>query len=205
MKTIEKSMITGFIFSALLTMTGFFGNCQNINNKIFRLHVLANSDSIEDQQLKLKVRDRILADSNEKFSGASSKENAKQAAILSMEDIKNCAQDEIQKLGYNYPVEISVTNSLFNTRNYGDITLPAGKYDALKISIGEGKGKNWWCVLYPVVCISAASEKSNNDQIENILSESETDLVKGKNNYEIKFKIVEWYENIRNIFPRLRG
>ncbi|MDR3178696.1 MAG: stage II sporulation protein R [Oscillospiraceae bacterium] len=197
---LEKSMALGLIFSILLSITDFSSKCQNINKKILRFHVLANSDSPEDQALKLKVRDRILKDTSKNLLNTANKEEAKSILKNSINEIKSSAKNEIFNNGYNYNVNVSLTNcNHFNTKDYNSITLPAGNYDALKIEIGEGKGKNFFCVLFPPMCISAATETSN---VENVFNESEKELVKEKIKYRFKFKIVEWWEDVKNIFKK---
>lgn len=191
MKTIEKAIISALVLSILLTMTGFTGRCENISQKIFRLHVLANSDSAEDQALKLKVRDKILEYSEELFKEAQSREEAKNIASKHIDEFKSVAEREIHKQGYNYPVTVEVTNMYFNTRHYNKVSMPAGNYDALRVLIGSGQGKNWWCVMFPPMCLPVAEEQ---EELEEVLDSSEMDIVCGAEEYEIRFKIVEWYE-----------
>ena len=195
MKLIEKSILLGCVLTVLLTMTGFAGRCEMIENKVFRLHVLANSDSEEDQALKLKVRDRILSYSDELFDQAQTKEDAEMLSQNSLEEIKLVAEEEIHKQGYDYPVRVELTNMYFNTRHYQEITMPAGHYDALRVLIGSGEGKNWWCVMFPPMCLPAAEESK---ELEDVLSASELKLVQGGTKYEIKFKCVELFETMKN-------
>ncbi|MDR0404931.1 MAG: stage II sporulation protein R [Oscillospiraceae bacterium] len=207
MRTLEKSLILGFIFSALLTMMGFYGNCLSMSDKIFRLHVLANSNSPEDQQLKLKVRDKILVDSHEKFLNAANKEEAKAIALSSLQQIKNSAQDEVKRLGFDYPVKVEVANSYFSTRNYDDVTLPAGKYESLKVSIGQGEGENWWCVMFPAMCIPAALQKEDDGgkSLKDVLDNKQVNIVENRSEYEFRFKTVEFIEWIKSLFNKPSG
>lgn len=185
----------GFVIAVLCSMASFSQQCQNIRESVFRLHVLANSDSQEDQALKLRVRDRILLESEHLMDGVSSREQAEQIVKQHLPELEAAAKDEIQHQGYDYPVEIRLENTYFNTRQYDTVTLPAGQYDALRVLIGSGEGHNWWCVMFPPMCLPAAEDPK---QIEDVLSPQETDIVEGGEQYEVKFKVVEWFEEIQN-------
>ena len=140
---------------------------NNLSDAVFRLHVLANSDSAEDQALKLKVRDSLLNYMNDICSNYTKKEEAISLANENKKNFQQIAEQTISENGYNYPVKINIDNFYFPTKNYGDITLPAGFYDALRVEIGEAKGKNWWCVMFPPLCLlDATKEEENNENIE---------------------------------------
>jgi len=125
---------------------GFSGECAYIRENMLRLHVMANSDSEEDQALKLIVRDAIL---NESGGFELTQSNLKL-----LEDV---ARREVNADGKDYPVKAELVNMFFPTRHYGDITVPAGRYDAVRLTIGSGDGENWWCVMFPPMCIPAAT------------------------------------------------
>lgn len=200
MKLIEKCLLFGFFCAVLFSMLGFTAQCESIPDKVFRLHVLANSDSAEDQALKLRVRDRILEESAGLMDGVSTREEAEAAAAQSLPKLQAAAEDEIRQAGYGYSVQAEITHMYFPTRHYESVTLPAGEYDALRISIGEAKGKNWWCVLFPALCLPVAE---NGAQLSDVLSSSQLDVVQG--NYEIRFKAVEWYEQLKDWLENLGG
>lgn len=122
------------------------------NDNIIRFHVIANSDSKPDQELKLEVRDRILEEVGEEFDSSKNIDESRKIIEKNLNKIKNIAEDQIKKEGKDYKVEVSLGNDNFPTKTYGDLTLPAGEYEALKVVIGEGKGKNWWCVMFPPLC-----------------------------------------------------
>lgn len=195
MNRLEKAILLGLILSVLITITGFAGRCENIEQKVFRLHVLANSDSSEDQELKLKVRDKILQYSSSLFAEAETKNDAKQITDAYLSEIEKIAQEEVHNQGYNYGVRVELANMYFNTRRYGDVTLPAGKYDALRVLIGEGRGKNWWCVMFPPMCLPAASKT---EELDDVLDDDEMDIVQNEEEYEIAFKIVELIAMLRS-------
>lgn len=120
--------------------------------KLIRFHVLANSDSLADQELKLKVRDQVIESMNDKFKASSSIEETRTIVLENIEAMKNTALEVIEAEGKNYPVEIKLEPHNFPTKTYGNFTLPAGEYEAVRILIGEAKGENWWCVMFPPLC-----------------------------------------------------
>ncbi len=196
MKIFFKSVICAFVVACVISMSGFYGVCDDIQNEVFRLHIIANSDSPEDQALKIKVRDEMLSYTSEIFKGCKNKAESINAANTYLEDIKSHAQQIVYENGYNYKVDAYVTNMSFNTRVYDNFTLPAGKYDALRIIIGNGEGKNWWCVLYPALCIPSAQA----DDLGNVMNDSEQEIITNADRYEVKFKVVEWFESIFSFF-----
>lgn len=195
MKLIFRAFCCAVIISCLVSLAGFYKNCEKIEDSVFRLHIIANSDSPEDQQQKLRVRDEILEYTRPIFENCSTKEESIRAAQENIDQIKQAAKKAAESCGGSYPVEAYVTNMTFDTRVYDDFTLPAGKYDALRIVLGEGKGHNWWCVLYPAVCVGSSSA-----DISSALGEEETDIVTGSDRYTVRLKIVEWFEEIASLF-----
>ena len=194
MKKLEKALCLALVLTILFTFSGFTACCEDIPNHVLRLHVLANSDSSADQSLKLKVRDRILKESAGILDGASDKENAEKIVSAQIPKLQNAAADEIKKHGYDYPVKVTLTNMYFTTRQYDDVTLPAGRYDALRVTIGSGKGHNWWCVLFPPMCLPAAEKK---EELKDVLNKNELGITENKGGYIVKFKTVEAYEQFK--------
>ena len=176
---------------------------NNIADSVFRLHVIANSDSKEDQELKLKVRDELLSYMNIISKDSTSKQEAMQIANEHKEEFTQIAKKVIKENGYNYTVNVQIGKADFPTKYYGDITLPAGTYDALKVQIGEAKGQNWWCVMFPPLCfvdVSTGIVPDNSKQeLKQSLDNEEYDLISKTDNNEIsfKFKIVELFQNLR--------
>lgn len=191
MKRLEISLLIALIFCTVLSMSALNIECEEIRGGVLRLHVLANSDDVEDQDLKLKVRDRLLEVSNDIYADTQSRDEAIISTESNLALLQTEAEKVITKNGYDYTVTVELEDTYFTTRTYGDITLPAGTYKAVRVIIGEGKGHNWWCVMFPPLCISAASE--NEAELEEVLTDEQMDLVKGAP-YEAKFKCVEWYE-----------
>ncbi|MCI1964831.1 MAG: stage II sporulation protein R [Oscillospiraceae bacterium] len=194
MKTLGKALFLAFVFTILLSFTGFTAGCENIAPQVLRLHVLANSDSQEDQSLKLMVRDRILEESAGMLDHVQNREQAEQAVCRNLDQLQQAAQKEVVRQGYDYPVTARLAETYFTTRTYGDVTLPAGKYDALEVTIGTGKGHNWWCVIFPQLCLPAAQDKT---ELEDVLNQNELKIVRDGEEYQVKFKTVEYYEQLK--------
>lgn len=169
---------------------------KDLSNNFFRLHILANSDSSEDQELKLKVRDNIISYMNTlSYSGLTKEEsiNLTNSHFVAFQEI---AEKTIASEGYNYPVKLEIGNFYFPTKEYGNVSLPAGYYDALKIEIGEAKGQNWWCSLFPPLCfvdISAGViDKESEEYLKENLSEDEFSIITSNSeDIKFKFKIIE--------------
>ncbi len=193
--------LKSFCFALILSMIFQFlvlgQKCNNIRENVFRLHILANSDDDADQALKLKVRDRLLSVSEDLFEDVKSEEEAIKISTENIDFLTSVAKEEIVSMGYNYDVKISVGDADFNTRTYEKYTLPAGKYKALRVVIGNGKGKNWCCVMFPPMCIPAAQEKSTS-KISDVVDKEGLDLICNGEKYRVKFKTVEIYEWIKN-------
>ncbi len=174
----------------------------DIADNVFRLHIVANSDSEEDQNLKLIVRDNILNYMKEIASDVESKDEAIYVINSHLDDFYDIASTTISDAGYDYDVRLSVGEFDFPTKEYGDISLPAGLYDALKIEIGDANGHNWWCVMFPTLCfvdVSSGSLDTDSKAIlESNLSDEEFALVSEDNfAVNLKFKIVEFFTNAK--------
>lgn len=191
LKLILRSVCCAVVLCIIFSAAGFCGACNDIEDRLLRFHIIANSDSKEDQTLKLKVRDEVTKYTDKLFADCHSKSQAVSMARDNLSSIEAYAQEVVNKEGYDYYVDAALTKMHFDTRVYDDFTLPAGTYDALRIVIGNGGGHNWWCVLYPSVCVSAAKK-----DIGSALSEGETDIVKNSDRYIVKFKLIEWFEEV---------
>lgn len=181
-----------FIYTTICAVSYAQNISTDIANSVFRLHVIANSDSQEDQNLKYKVRDNLLSYMNKICKNTQSKSEAIEIAKKHENDFKNIALETIKNEGYSYNVKINIGNFEFPTKHYGDISLPSGYYDALRVEIGEAKGQNWWCVMFPPLCFvdvsSGVVPEDSKEMLENNLSEEEFALVSDKSNAEIQFK-----------------
>lgn len=155
-----------------------------------RLHILANSDTKEDQELKLEIRDRILEKYGVMLSTSKSVEQAKNEMEELLQSIEQDATVWIQELGYDYEARATLSEEWYDTREYEDFTLPAGYYTSLRVIIGNGDGKNWWCVMYPPLCTEIATERAPKDDFVIDYSREEISLIQG-GKYNFKFKILE--------------
>lgn len=196
-KLLLKSACIAFVLTVIYSVIPFQAQCSTIPDDVFRLHILANSDSGQDQSLKLKVRDRVLEYTKNLFESASGKEEAENLIADNLSAITDVAQSAVKDNGYDYKVESRIVNMYFSTRHYQSYTLPSGMYDALRITIGSGKGHNWWCVMYPSICIS--SEKDGEEKAKQTFSEGEYDVVRNEK-YEYRFFVVEMFESMCNYF-----
>ena len=190
------------LFSFVLISLTSYANTvsEDLSNNFFRLHILANSDSNEDQNLKLKIRDNIIEYMNTLSYSGLTKEEAINLTNSNLENFKKIAEKIILDEGYNYPVSLEIGNFYFPTKEYGNISLPAGYYDALKIEIGEAKGKNWWCSLFPPLCFVDISAGVIDEESEEFLKENLSDdefaiITDTSENVKFKFKIIELINN----------
>lgn len=172
----------------------------DIADSVFRLHVIANSNSDEDQNLKYIVRDKVIEYMSSISQNASSKEEVIKIAKANLDKIQAIAAQTIRDNGYTYSVNVEVGNFSFPSKRYGDITLPPGYYDALRIKIGKAEGQNWWCVMFPPLCFVDVTSGVVPDESKEImkenLSKEEFDLIsKNSNEVKVKFKIVEVLQN----------
>lgn len=169
---------------------------KEIADNIIRFHVRANSDSDEDQELKLKVKDAVVSYLQEELSLADSLDEARNILYYDSADIKNIAEEVIKSEGMAYDVQVYFETAYFPMKTYGDMTFPPGEYEAFRIDIGEAQGHNWWCVLFPPLCLVSQSYSvvpdSSKEQLKDILSEEAYDTITmqdlDENKYEVRFK-----------------
>jgi len=204
-KIIFASLLLGFLFTSVVTYSVTYSEeiQKGIAKEVLRFHVLANSDMDYDQKLKLKVRDEILSKYHDELKNCKNVDETKRFFEENIDGVINTAKDVIHKEGFDYDVKAFVGKSVFPTKKYGDISFPAGEYDALRIEIGGARGKNWWCVMFPPLCFVDVSHnsvaQSSKDELENILTEEEYGIVansQNDNSFKVKFKIVELWEEL---------
>lgn len=202
MKQVTGYIITGTIVTMLLlTGMGYKKQCQQqrqLAEKVLRFHVLANSDSVEDQNLKLAVRDAVGGFMQEKVGNLESKTACEEMVAEQITEIEAIAEQVITEAGYSYEVHAELAECKFPIKTYGDYTFPAGNYDALKITIGKGRGQNWWCVMYPNMCFeNSMYEVVNEESEENlraVLDEEEYQTVLNSGKYEVRFRLLEIFQ-----------
>ena len=170
----DCAVLLGIVFSVMLANLSVFGReCAQVRGDVVRLHILANSDSGYDQGLKLRVRDRILAQVGGIFSAQQSQADAKAAAVASLPEIEAAARAALIEAGCEAPVRAEVCSMYFTTRQYDDLSLPAGIYDAVRVTIGTGAGHNWWRVVAQTgmyMCIKQPWRNGRTSRVDNLLS-----------------------------------
>lgn len=194
----ELSLLCGLLCSVFLSAAHFGAACDDLRSNVLRLHIIANSNSAEDQAVKLKVRDSILAQTADIFDGKASLKEAEASAAKNIERLNETAVKTLRENGFNYGAAAEISNSYFETREYEDFTLPAGIYRSLIIRLGNGEGKNWWCVVFPAVCVPAAGDARLSDST----AEVSADIAEHPNKYVMKFKAVEIYEDLKRLLSR---
>lgn len=200
MRNFFKTFMILSILLILFFIVTAYSYATNISDglaeNIFRLHILANSDSEEDQTLKLKVRDSILKYMKTLTDDMSDKQAVIELSKQHMQDFQEIAEKVIHENGYDYSVNVEIGNFHFPTKYYGNISLPAGNYDALKVEIGESNGQNWWCSLFPPLCFVSISsgvvDEEGAEYLKENLSDEEFEIISSSSSdIEFKFKIIE--------------
>lgn len=191
----EISVCISLVFSLIFSIADFNKSCEKVRSDILRLHILANSDSVEDQAVKLAVRDALLNCGKELFSGQTDLESAEYTFKNEKMELIKVSDEVLLSKGFDYKTQIYLTEEYFTTRTYGEYTLPAGNYTAIKVVLGEGNGHNWWCVMFPPLCIPAATE---NEEFDIFFDKKTSDIIKNDSKFEIRFKIIEVIEAIKN-------
>lgn len=165
---------------------------EQLRDSVLRLHVLANSDSAFDQRLKLCVRDKLLEHSQEIFGDCENAAEAEKTAEKNTDKIREMAEQTLAEHGCEAEVAVTVTDMYFDERTYGDITMPEGEYTALRVEIGKAEGRNWWCVMYPPLCLPAAcSEEIETDGecAEELFDEKQRDIIYNPQKYRVRFAL----------------
>ena len=206
MKKYSKGIIIMLVFAAVLFMKNEENEEERIQKSIashiIRLHVVANSDSEKDQQLKLMVKDKIVAGLREKLKEADNLNDARTIIRNETEQIEKMATEEMRQQGYDYIATASLGNSYFPIKKYGDLTFPAGEYEALRVQIGEAKGQNFWCVMYPTLCFVDSTyqvvPEESKEELKHTLTDEEYQALLGEDkSVTFGFKLLDWVDNLR--------
>jgi len=172
-----------------------------LNDNLIRLHVVANSDSDEDQELKLQVRDAVIDKLQSTMESFPTMEEAKQYLQENLTELEEFVNQVIKELGSTDTAEVTVDREAFNTREYDTFTLPAGYYEALRITIGEGEGKNWWCVIFPSLCVGETAEDFADTAVGAGFSNTLTETLQEEP--QIRFFLLDWLGQVENFFRSL--
>ncbi|MCI9553451.1 MAG: stage II sporulation protein R [Acutalibacter sp.] len=191
-KTALRVLAAGFLLTVLAGWFRVAASSQRLPESVLRLHVVANSDSPQDQALKLKVRDAVLAEADRWCAGAETLEEANFQVCTHLEAITAAARRRVEAEGSSQRVNAQVTELAFPEKDYQGFTLPAGRYRALRVTLGEGEGQNWWCVVFPALCLPAAS----GDPLAQ-LPQDQREVAENPEGYRVELKLVEWYEALR--------
>ena len=170
---------------------------QALADRVVRLHILANSDSEEDQALKLQVRDRVLDRAAEILTESADRAAAEHALRAALPELESLAADEIALRGYDYPVTAELADTAFPTREYDGFALPAGRYLALRLVIGAGEGHNWWCVVFPPLCTAVSSDLAQTAMAAGLTEDDVQLITESESGYVLKFKSIELWESLR--------
>lgn len=188
-RILELSVCFALVISVIFSVVNFSNGCKQIRDDVLRLHILANSDSEEDQRIKLEVRDALLSCGSRLFSGETNLESVEEIVRSEKSQLLDVANNVLTENGFSYGADIYLTQENFTTRTYDDkYTLPSGEYLALKVVLGEGGGQNWWCVMFPPLCLPAATEEKD---VDIYFDSKSSTIIKSDPDYEIRFKIVE--------------
>lgn len=189
------------LFLALgLTLTvGVWASASEsaLAGRVLRLHVVANSDADSDQARKLLVRDAVLAQASQLLEGVSDRRDAEAALAPRLEELARTGEEALARTGTPERVRVTLADQWFPTKEYDGFSLPAGQYRALRVTIGEGKGRNWWCVVFPPLCLASVAEESVESAAEGVLSQEQIALITGQDGgYVLKFRVIEWWQEL---------
>ena len=192
---IELAALIAFVICIALSTYKLDSECDGIRENVLRLHVIAASDSSYDQQIKLELRDSLLSKGKEIFSGSETKKEAEKKISDGISLMQNEADRFLKSKGYPHKANVSLGKSFFPTRVYDGFILPAGNYDALKVTIGSGEGQNWWCVMFPALCLPAAQK--NEIDFDGILTEKQQQIIT-EEKYEVRLWFVEKWQELES-------
>ena len=198
-RRVVMCLLAGLAASFTLTLLSGLSDAREVSENVLRLHVQADSDSTKDQRIKLVVRDAVLKKSGELFAKAQSRDEAAAIALENKDAIVRAAEKAVRDAGGDDSVSFSIGERYFPTRVYdGGLRLPAGNYSAVTLSVGSGGGKNWWCVMYPALCVSGSLKEEPVERLDDVLSDGGLSLIRypAPAGVEIKFRLVEWFEEL---------
>ena len=202
MKKYIKRIGICLIVAVLFWTGGLIADKQTLRRELVRLHVVAASDSEEDQQIKLRVKDAIVESLQTDLANLEDAEAAKAYLQENLPKIEALANRVLEEAGCSDTARASLAVEAFTTRVYETFTLPSGMYDALRITIGEGKGQNWWCVAFPSLCVAATAEGFEEAASCGGFSEELTCALEGKDGYEIRFYLLDLLGRLENLMGR---
>lgn len=193
-----RLVVLGVMLYGAFTLGGIVRDQQVLSEDVIRLHVVANSDSAEDQALKLLVKDAVVEKLEEMMGSVQNAEEAKAFLSENLNQIREIAEQQIRQVGLSDEVTVALTQEIFDTRTYETFSLPAGVYESLRIVIGNGAGENWWCVVFPSLCMP--QESLEVEAAGAGFSDTLTDTLQQEDGYEIRFWFLDMFGRIRSLF-----
>ena len=200
LKKWEVALLSGILVAAL--MGAYLDREQAaLADSVIRLHVIANSDSRADQELKYQVRDRILTEAAALYQPGDDLQQVRNSMEDNLTLLAQAGREVVEEQGYDYPVSAKLERTWFPTKKYTDFALPAGNYTALRIVVGEGKGENWWCVAFPPLCLGSVSETVDEAAAAGSFTPEQVSLITGESGgYVVKFKAMELWEEFKKMW-----
>lgn len=197
---IFKILVVLGLAAALIYIGTVIADKKQLSEGVLRLHVIANSDSQADQSVKLKVRDAILEVVNEQLDSSMTKEQARNALQERLQELESIANEVLRREGLQEIATVTLSREEYPTREYDSFRLPAGLYDSLRITIGSGQGQNWWCVVFPSLCLPAAGEDVRDVAAGAGFSDSLSGAITGRQGYQVRFFLLDWLGKLENFF-----
>jgi stage II sporulation protein R len=202
MKKSRKILVFTILLGMFVYMSSLASDKKQLSNDILRLHVVGASNSQADQAVKLQVRDAVLTAVEDVTSGADNKEDAEKLLSENLQILEQAANDVLVEQGFSQRATVSLKKEEFPTREYDTFSLPAGVYDSLRITIGEGQGRNWWCVVFPSLCIPAASEETADVAAGAGFSDSLSGAITGERQNQVRFFLLDVWGRLENLFHK---
>ncbi len=199
-----RKILTAVLVLSLLAACSWFGSVladrQQLSRDVIRLHVVANSDSQQDQAVKLQVRDAVNGYLEHLLSGTEDVQQARGVIMEHLQELETVANETLSRCDMGQSACVSLTEECFDTRRYETFSLPAGVYEALRVTIGQGQGKNWWCVVFPALCTGKSQQEFTDTAAGAGFEEELTGSLTGQGRYEIRFFLLDWLGRLQNFF-----
>ena len=202
-KLMKRLMILVLIAGAFY-LGSVYADKVDLQSQVLRLHVVANSDNAEDQAVKLKVRDALIAELSPLLEQVDSKEEAQALIGDMLTRLEEVANEVLESSGFSQQAKVTLDRENFDTRVYDTFSLPAGIYDSLRVTIGEGEGQNWWCVVFPSLCVPAATEQVEDVAVGAGFSDNLSGAITGKQEYQVRFFLLDFLGQVENFFCQMK-
>ena len=197
-----RLFVTGVLIAGAFWMGGIIQDRTALNEDVIRLHVVAASDSEEDQAVKLQIRDAVVAELNDAMEELPTAEDAKVFLLEHLEDIEEAANRVLQEGGFEDRASVTLDREEFDTRVYDTFTLPAGVYESLRIEVGQAQGQNWWCVVFPTLCVPDTTDEFASAAVGSGFSDTLTDTVSNDGAHKVRFFVLDLVGRLQNLFHR---